>query len=140
MHTMHTRSSDDIARLILRLAVAAIILFHGVAKLTGGIDFIGDMLVRAGIPSILMYGVYIAELVAPLLLILGLFTRLAAAIIAFDMFMAVLLALRDQIGAIKEQGGGWAIELEALLFFASLALVFLGSGRFAVSHGRGKLD
>jgi putative oxidoreductase len=36
--------------------------------------------------------------------------------------------------------GGWMVELNALYFFGALAIVFFGSGRFALSRGHGYLD
>lgn len=66
------------------------------------------------------------------MLIVGAWTRLAALVIAFDMVMAVLLALRPQVFSIKSAGGGWAIELEALSFCAAMTLVLAGGGRLAL--------
>jgi putative oxidoreductase len=122
----------DIGLLILRLALATILLFHGVFKVTHGVDWIKGPLGRFGLPGALAYGVYVAEVAAPLLLIAGAWTRIAAAIIAFDMLGAVVLVLHPRLLTINPQGGGWAIELEALLCFVSLALVVLGGGRWAV--------
>jgi putative oxidoreductase len=108
-------------------------LFHGAYKVANGIDWMSGLLAQHGLPAFLRYGVYVAELVAPVLLIVGLWTRLAALVIAFDMVMAVLLALREQVFAVKPQGGGWGIELEALIGLAALALFFTGGGKFSVS-------
>jgi putative oxidoreductase len=119
--------------LILRLAVAVVILFHGAYKVANGIDWMSGLLAQNGLPAFLRYGVYVAELVAPVLLIVGLWTRLAALVIAFDMVMAVLLALREQVFAVKPQGGGWGIELEALIGLAALVLFFTGGGKYSVS-------
>jgi putative oxidoreductase len=54
-------------------------------------------------------------------------------VIAFDMAMAAFLVLGPQLTQIKESGGGWGVELEALIFFASLALFFTGGGRLGVA-------
>ena len=124
----------DIGLLVLRVGTAAIVLFHGVAKLANGVEWIKQPLGALGLPGFLSYGTYVAEVAAPLLLIVGLWTRLAALAISFDMFMAVVLVLRSQAFAIKEAGGGWAIELEALIFFAALALVFTGGGRLGIQR------
>ena len=126
-------TSPSVGLLILRLAVAVVILFHGAYKVANGIDWMSGLLAQNGLPGFLRYGVYVAELVAPVLLIVGLWTRLAALVIAFDMVMAVLLALREQVFAVKPQGGGWGIELEALIGLAALALFFTGGGKYSVS-------
>jgi putative oxidoreductase len=76
--------------------------------------------------------VYVAEVVAPLLLIAGFLSRIAALIVAFDMLMAIVLVLRGRVMMINPQGGGWGIELEALLLLSAVAVALMGSGRWAV--------
>src|SRR4029453_2243686 len=70
-----TSASDDTGKLLLRLTLGALILLHGIAKLTGGVDFVVDMVGKAGLPGALGYLVYVGEVLAPLLLIAGLWTR-----------------------------------------------------------------
>ena len=123
----------DAGLLVLRLGVGAILLFHGLYKVTHGVAWIAGPLSGAGLPTWLQYGVYVGEILAPVLLILGLWTRLAALVIAFDMFMAIFLARRGDITKINPMGGGWAIELEALLLIGALALALAGGGRFGLS-------
>jgi putative oxidoreductase len=122
----------DAGLLVLRLGLAAILLFHGVYKATHGVAWIGGPLGAVGLPSALAYGTYVAELLAPVLLILGLWTRAAALVIAFNMAMAIFLARRGDIGKINPAGGGWAIELEVLLLVAALALALAGGGRYGL--------
>jgi putative oxidoreductase len=124
----------DAGLLVLRLGVGAILLFHGLSKVMHGVSWIAGPLGNAGLPTWLMYGVYVGEILAPVLLILGLWTRLAALVIAFDMFMAIFLARRGDIGKINPMSGGWAIELEALLLIGALALALAGGGRFGLSR------
>jgi|SRR5687767_15897878 putative oxidoreductase len=127
---------DDLGKLILRLTVAGLMLFHGVAKVKGGVGFVEGLLAQNGLPGVLAYGVYVLEIVAPILLILGLMTRLAALAIIFDMLAAIFLVLRPRMFSINQMGGGWAIELEMFFLLASLAIFFLGSGRYALGHSR----
>ena len=125
--------SADAGRLILRLGLATILLFHGVYKLGHGVDWIKPLLAQFHLPTMLAYGTYIAEVVAPVLLIVGVQVRLAALAIVVDMCMAMLLVLRHRIFSLSEQpGGSWAIELQALLLFSSLALVFLDAGSYGL--------
>src|SRR5215475_8209602 len=111
-----TNSADnrgtDIGLLLLRVAVGGIMLPHGIFKLMHGVEWIKEPLAALHLPGFLAYGVYAAEVVAPVLLILGIGTRLAAGVVAFDMLMAIGLAKRPSILAINRGGGGWAIELE----------------------------
>jgi len=132
--------NDDLGKLLLRLGVGVIVLFHGAAKLSHGVEWMRGPLGEIGLPGVLAYGAYIGEVIAPLLIILGLRTRIAALLVAFDLFMAVVLVLRHEIFAIKPMGGGWAIELEALIFLASLALFFVGGGKYGISKAKSKWD
>jgi putative oxidoreductase len=126
----------DIGLLLLRIALGVIILFHGAYKLANGVEWIKQPLGQIGLPGVMAYGPYIAEVIAPILIILGFLSRPAALVIAFDMLMAVFLVLRQQIFAIKPAGGGWAIEIEALIFLVALALFFTGAGKYSVTRGK----
>lgn len=124
---------DDLGKLILRLTVGILILLHGVAKLKSGVDDIAGMVQGAGLPGWLAYGAYIGEVLAPLLVILGLYARIGAAIIAVNMLFAIGLAHMKDLYVLN-QGGGWAIELQAMFLFTSLAIALIGPGRYAVNR------
>lgn len=128
--------NDDLGKFFLRIAVAVIILFHGWFKLTHGVGWIQGMLGGMGF---LAYGTYLAELIAPLLILVGFRTRLAALFVVADMLVAILMVLHTAMFSVKEMGGGWAIEIEAMLMLCALALFFTGSGKYAVSSS-GKWD
>ncbi|HLF55867.1 MAG TPA: DoxX family protein [Thermoanaerobaculia bacterium] len=130
-----TDHSKDLGKLILRLAVGGLLLFHGVAKLQNGVDWMAPLLGAVGLPAFVAYGSYLGEVVAPLLLLAGWQVRVAALLVAVDMSMAIGLALRSQIFALKVAGGGWAIELEMLFLLGALAIFCLGAGRYAVRAG-----
>ncbi|HMC20356.1 MAG TPA: DoxX family protein [Thermoanaerobaculia bacterium] len=131
---------EDFGKLILRLAVAVLLGFHGVSKLRNGIAWMSGPLQSHHLPMYLGYGVYIAEVVAPLLLILGIFTRPAALVIVFDLLMALYLVVGAKAFQLQPQGGALGAEVQFLYIFSSLAIAFLGSGRFALSKGKGRWD
>lgn len=135
--TTSLRITDDAGKLVLRAALAAMLLFHGISKLHNGIGFVADMLAKAGLPAVLGYGVYIGEVVAPLFILVGLFTRGAALVVAINMIVAVLLAHTSQFFT-RNDTGGWALELQGMYFCTALALALLGAGKFSVGgvHGR----
>jgi len=137
---IYTSRRDDIGKLLLRLAVAVLMLFHGLSKVQSGIGWMAGMLQSNHLPAFIGYGVYVAEVVAPILLIVGIWTRLAALVIAFDMFMAIVLVQRTHFFSRNPQSGAWAVELEMFYLVASLAIFSLGSGRYAISRGRGRWD
>ena len=120
--------SDDLGKLLLRLLLGGLMLFHGIAKLISGPAAIKGMVAAAGFPAELGYLVYVGELVAPLLLIVGVFTRPAALVIAINMVVAVLLAHAKQLFTLNPQTGAWALELQAFFLFTALAIALLGPG------------
>ncbi len=135
-HAIGRIGQEDVGKLALRVALGVLILFHGVAKLAGGIDFISDVVVKAGLPSFVAYGVYVGEVVAPLMVIAGWHTRLGAALIALNMFFAIGLVHVSELLAIGPSGG-WALELQGMFLFGALAVELLGPGRFSVDARQG---
>ncbi|MFT4102188.1 MAG: DoxX family protein [Burkholderiaceae bacterium] len=131
--------SVDLARLLLRVVLGVLILMHGIAKLMSGIGPIIGMVEAAGLPSFVAYGVYVGEVVAPILVIVGLFTRPAASIIAFNMAMAFALAHTKQLVSVTSSGG-WALELQAMFLAAALAVALLGAGRFSLGGTGGRFN
>lgn len=131
---------DDKGKLILRLTVAVLLGFHGISKLRHGVAWMAGPLQAHHLPAWLAYGVYVAEVVAPILLIAGIFTRAAALVIAFDMAMAMYLVLGLKVFDVDRQTGALHGELQLLYFFSAIAIAFLGSGHFALSKGRGRWD
>jgi putative oxidoreductase len=123
--------TEDLGKLILRLTVAILLLLHGVAKILGGVGGISGMLQGIGLPGELAYGVYVGEVAAPLLVIIGFYARIAALVMALNMVAAVYLAHLEDIFALG-RGGGWAIELQAFFLFTALAVALIGPGRFSV--------
>jgi putative oxidoreductase len=137
--TSSSSREDDVGKLILRLTIGVLLLLHGIAKLRSGIGWMAGPLGAVGLPAFVGYGVFVGEVIAPLLAVAGKFTRLAGVVIAFNMLAAVLLVQRDKVFALS-QGGAWGIELEALFLFGGICLFFLGSGRYALSRGTGRWD
>ena len=124
--------NPDPGILTLRLSMGVLMIFHGLAKLTGGIDSIKGMLVGIGFPSIFAYGVLIGEIVAPLAIIIGYKTRLAAVIYALNCLAAIFLVHSHDIFKMGAHGG-WALELLGLYLFSAVALIWSGGGRYALS-------
>jgi putative oxidoreductase len=130
---------QDFGKLLLRLAVGGLLILHGIFKLRTGISPIVESVVGKGLTEMLSYGVYVGELVGPALILLGLFARAGALFVAVNMGFAVFLVRWQHAGELTSTGG-WAIELEAFFLLGALAILCLGSGRFALTRGRGPLD
>ena len=126
-----TLSHEDFGKLLLRLVVGGLMLFHGLHKLIGGVDGISAMLVAKGLPGFIAYGVLVGEVVAPILLILGVLTRPAALVLAFTMVVAwVMVGLGETVTL--EKTGAWAIESLVYFFVAALAIAFIGAGKYSL--------
>jgi putative oxidoreductase len=124
--------NDSVGKLILRLALGGTILLHGIGKLLGGIEGISSMVSRAGLPGFVAYGVYVGEVIAPLLVIAGWYSRVGAALIAVNMLFAIGLAHRTQFFSLNNTHG-WALELQAMFLCAGAALALIGPGRFSLN-------
>lgn len=123
----------DTAKLILRVTLGVLILLHGIAKVRGGIGFITATVTGAGLPSFVAYGVYVGEVVAPLMVIAGWFAAIGAVIIAVNMLFAIALVHTAELLVIGPQGG-WALELQGMFLAAAVAVALLGPGRYSVNR------
>ena len=127
----------DVAKLVLRLTVGLLILLHGISKIQGGPGFILDIVEKAGLPDPFGYLVYVGEVLAPLLVIVGFWTRVAAVVIAINMIVAVLLVHTGQLLELSPEGG-WALELQGLYLAVPIAIALLGAGRYSVGGVDGR--
>ncbi|TLU54779.1 MAG: DoxX family protein [Chlorobium sp.] len=124
--------NGDLGRLLLRVPLALLILPHGIHKLLYGYGFVEATLIKARLPGYLSHGILIGEIVAPLLILLGIYIRPAALLQVVVMVMAIYLVHSRDIFSFTEQGG-YALELQMLYLTGSLAVFFLGAGRFSLS-------
>jgi putative oxidoreductase len=130
---------EDTGKLLLRLCIGLLILAHGVAKIGGGTAVVVDMVQKMGLPGELGYLVLVGEVLAPLLLIAGVWTRVAALLVAANMVVAVALVHMKELFKLGEQGG-YALELQAMFLFGALAVAMLGAGRFSLGGARGRFN
>lgn len=127
--------NTDLGLLLLRLTMGGLMLFHGIHKLLYGVGFIGGMLESMGLPSFIAYGALAAELIASLMIICGVWTRLASVVFAGNMVVAILMAHATQIFSVDPMTGGWAIELPMLYLLGAAVLCLTGAGRYALTKG-----
>jgi putative oxidoreductase len=115
--------------LVLRAALGLIFLTHGYPKLTRASAPLQAMFVQHGLPAQMVYLAGVLEAFGGLLLILGLFTRGAALLLAIEMGVAIvkvhsvhgIMALHDY-------------EFPLALAAASIALATVGAGTASVDH------
>ena len=123
--------NEDIGKLILRFSIAALMLFHGFSKLFNGIDGIKFLVTNAGLPEFIAYGVYMGEVVFPILIILGLFTRISSLFFALTMVFAIFLAHSSELFVLEETGG-LLIELLLIYLLTSISIMFIGAGKYSL--------
>lgn len=126
--------NNDLGLLLLRVSVGGLMLFHGIHKLLYGVGFIGGMLAQLGLPSFIAYFSLAAELVAAIMIVAGLWTRLAAVIMAGNMVVAILMAHLGTFFTVDPVTGGWAVELPMLYLLGAAALGFTGGGKYAATR------
>lgn len=126
---------EALGKALLRVTVAGLLLMHGVHKVGHGIEGIKSSLAGRGLPAPLAYGVYLGEVVAPLLVIAGVWSRPAALVMAINMVVAVAVAHPGDVLRVGK-GGQWAIELQVLYMMGAVAVALLGPGPYSVSRGR----
>lgn len=125
--------NESTGKLILRITLGFLILLHGIGKLMHGIDWLDGALTAAGLPTFFKYGVYVGEIVAPLLVISGYYSRIGAWLIAVNMVFAIGLAHWGELFAI-DGSGGLAIEKQYLFLIVAIAIALIGPGRYAANQ------
>lgn len=111
--------------LLIRLALAAAFLAHGIGKLAnmdGVIGFFGSI----GLAPFWAWVVAIVETVAGAAMLFGAFTTIAGILLAVIMLVAIFKA--------KMGGGFMGVELEFVLLVTSLGIALAGPGKWALSR------
>lgn len=123
----------DLGKLLIRLTVGGLILFHGIAKVINGLGFVEGLLASHGLPTELAWGVYLGEVVGPLMVILGYQTRIGAMLIVINMIVALALAHTNELLALSRTGG-LALELQLFFLLNAAAVIFLGPGKYKLKN------
>ena len=117
---------NDIVFLGLRSAIGVIFIVHGIGKFNPGfVNFLSSL----GIPPEMQIPIALAELVPGILLIVGVFSRLSAALLSIIMLGAIFLVKGAQ--SIAGDGG---IELDLILLASVLVIMIVGPGKISISQ------
>lgn len=119
-----------VALLLLRLGLAIIFIYHGFPKLFTHSQEALAAFPRMGFPSYFVYIAGIVEFFGGCLLILGLFTRIAALLIAGEMAIAIWRVHLPQGGILAVSN----YQLPLALAVAAFALVALGAGAISLDY------
>lgn len=133
INSFFTRAANhpDLGKLLLRLTIGILLLFHGAFKIQHGVGWIANMLSAHGLPSFIAYGAYIGEVVAPIMVIVGFLTRPAGFVIAVNLVVAVLLVGMGHLTQ-RTEVGAWALEGEMFYFMGGLLIMLLGPGKYTL--------
>lgn len=119
---------NDIGLLVLRLALATILVIHGFPKIKNPrsiIQYVGSLGFK---PAIFWGGaVAIVEFFGGLFLALGLFSQIVAFLVALQ-FLIIVLKVNFKKGFI----GGY--EFDLLIFAASLVIIFGSAGSYSLDN------
>ena len=116
----------------VRIAVGLVFLMHGGQKLfVFGLEGTADIMGKLGLPLPLVCAAIVitVELLGGLAILLGVFARLAGALLAFEMVVAILVA--------RLHGGFFApygYEFEFTLLAACLNFALNGPGRMSLEE------
>lgn len=127
-------NGDDIGKLIVRVSVACFVLVYGVSKITNPaqIDYIADLFTSLHLPGFLAYLVYLGEVIAPLAMIIGWRTKIAAFILSGTMVVVIMMGHYKEIFPLADFSW-YSIELQMTFLMGALAAMFLGAGKYALS-------
>lgn len=129
------KSKLDIGLLLLRISIASNMLIYGITKLMNGVSFISSLLSDYGLPNFLSYGVYVGEILAPLLIIIGYRTKIAGLVFALNCLVAILMVQLPNFFSLNEFGG-WYVGPIVIYFIFGLAMFFTGAGKIALSSNK----
>jgi len=131
--------TSSIALLLVRVGAGAMLFPHGLFKLMGGVSgFAGGLASRGWpAPTLLAWSATLAELVGGALMVVGLFTRPAAAAAALTMLVAWSTSHLGDLPKIGRSGGA-AFEYPFLLMICALAIAIAGPGRFSLDARVGR--
>ena len=115
--------------LVLRLALGVIFLTHGYPKLTRSAAAMQGMFVQHGLPAQLVYVAGVLETFGGILLLLGLFSRPVAVLLAVEMAVAIVKVHSGHgVMALREY------EFPLALGTACFALATVGAGAISADH------
>jgi putative oxidoreductase len=129
--------------LLLRLVAGLIMAYHGLVKFQGGIPNFAGGVQSLGFPAatLLAWIVPLVELVGGLMVAVGLFSRVAAALIALEMLITGVYVklIKSGVGFIApgDQPGAGA-EVDFLYLVAFLVVAVLGPGRYSLDAAMGR--
>lgn len=117
----------DVAFWGLRAAVGVIFIAHGTGKFGPG--FVGFLTGPLGLPAEMQIPIALAETVPGILLIVGVLTRISAALLSIIMLGAIFYVKKA-----SNLTGDGGFEIDLMLLAACVVIIVAGPGRVSISH------
>ena len=131
-HPLNSFLEPETGALIMRLTLGSVLLAHSVYlklmvfTLPGTAQFFDSL----GLPGFMAYMVFTIEAISGVALILGIKTRLFAAIV-IPVLLGATWAHSSSGWLFSNEGGGW--EYPLILSLMALVQMFLGDGRYSIT-------
>jgi putative oxidoreductase len=119
-----------LALLLLRLGLGIIFIFHGYPKLFTQAQHWAEMFAKMGFPAYFAYISGVIEFFGGVLLMLGLFTRIASLLLAIEMAVALVKVH----GILASPMAVHNYEFPLALAVGSFALAGVGAGLVSLDH------
>jgi putative oxidoreductase len=133
--------NPDLAKLFIRVNLGFLLIWHGINMAQGHTNQMAA-LGEIGIPAAIGFPLgIICEIIAPIMAILGIYSRLAG--LAMAVFMLFAIGLRHVANGhlfmleANAQGffDAYFLERQFFFLFNALALFFMGGGRYGLNIG-----
>ena len=123
----------DLVSLILRVAVGAALVAHGVPKMKGGWGKqSGEWIKTMGVHPVAARLVTFLELFGGVFLIVGFLVPLVAALFVLQFLAIIAMKATKMKAGFMGSGGKPSYEIDFTYLLLSLAVALLGSGAFSV--------
>lgn len=125
------------APLVLRVVLGGLFIWHGIDKFDVGISMIEDMFQMWGVPApgVTAPLTAVVEIVAGVMLVLGLGTRVAAMVLSVVM-VGALVYVKQDLGVISSAPMPGA-ELDLAMLAGLVAILVIGPGRASLDDRLG---
>ena len=120
---------QPLALLVVRLTLGAIMVAHGYHKVFGGLQHHAQFVSSLGLPAWTAYLSAFTEFLGGVLILAGLFTRVAALAICINLSVAIW-----KVHLHNGLTGNGGFEFPLAVATLAFALIFFGPGPIALDH------
>ncbi len=130
MNRLNFSSNNDLASLVLRISVGSMFLLHGVGKpLVVGMAAVISGFIAQGLPVWTAYCSVVVEIVGGIMLLLGLYSRVAS-LLLIPVSLGILVYHLPFGWVFHNTGGGW--EYPQLILISLIVIFLLGTGSYGI--------